>query len=199
MDIAAYYDSVASFWDDDFSEAKATRIVAATVSIPRGGACVLDIGCGSGSMFMDLLEAGACEIEGVDISKGMTDVAREKFFFDPRIHIVHEDFLAHEQAGYDVLMAFNSYQYFPQPRVFLNKARELLQPHGRLTVAFPFDRERMNTLSSIMPAGLARGLLPAEEEAVFWREWFDIDCICDNEGLYLISGLAKQKKGNIEA
>ena len=82
MDIGAYFDSVASFWDDDFSEAKPARIVAAAASIPRGGASVLDIGCGSGSMFLDLLEAGACEIEGVDISKGMTDVAREKYGFD---------------------------------------------------------------------------------------------------------------------
>jgi SAM-dependent methyltransferase len=104
---------------------------------------------------------------------------------------LQENFLEHEQPGFDVLMAFNSYHHFLQPRVFLKKARELLRPHGRLTVAFPFDRERMNTLSSILPAGLARGLLPAEEEAVFWRENFDIDCICDNEGLYLISGLAK--------
>ena len=68
MQISEYYDSVASFWDDDFSGAKAARIVASTVSIPRGGACVLDVGCGSGSMFLDLMEAGACEIEGVDIS-----------------------------------------------------------------------------------------------------------------------------------
>ena len=199
MDIAAYFDSVASFWDDDYSEAKAARIVAATVSIPRGGACVLDIGCGSGSMFLDLLEAGACEIEGVDLSKGMIQAAQEKFSFDPRIHVLQEDYLKHETPGYDVLMAFNSYQHFLQPHLFLQKARELLRPHGRLTVAFPFDRERMNTLSSIMPAGLARGLLPVEEEAVFWRENFDIDCICDNEGLYLISGLAKQKKGSNEA
>ena len=63
MQISEYYDSVASFWDDDFSEARAARIVASTVSIPRGGACVLDIGCGSGSMFLDLMESGACEIE----------------------------------------------------------------------------------------------------------------------------------------
>ena len=184
MDIGAYFDSVASFWDDDFSEAKPARIVAAAASIPRGGACVLDIGCGSGSMFLDLLEAGACEIEGVDISKGMTDVATEKYGFDPRIHVVQEDFLAHGQPGYDVLMAFNSYQHFLQPRVFLQKAR-------RLTVAFPFDRERMNILSAILPPGMARGLLPAQEEAVFWQEHFEIDCICDNDGLYLISGRAK--------
>ena len=191
MDIAAYYDSVASFWDDDYSDAKAARIVAATVSIPRGGACVLDSGCGSGSMFMDLLEAGACEIEGVDISKGMIQAAQEKFSFDPRIHVLQEDYLEHETPGYDVLMAFNSYQHFLQPNLFLQKARELLRPHGRLTVAFPFDRERMNILSAILPAGLARGLLPADEEIVFWSELFHVDCVCDNESFYMISGEAK--------
>ena len=41
MEIAEYFDSVASFWDDDFSEAKPARVVASTISIPRGGACVL--------------------------------------------------------------------------------------------------------------------------------------------------------------
>ena len=104
MEIAEYFDSVASFWDDDFSEAKPARVVASTISIPRGGACVLDIGCGSGSMFMDLLESGACEIEGLDISGGMVEAEKEKFCFDPRIHVEKRDFLTHEQPGYDVLM-----------------------------------------------------------------------------------------------
>lgn len=191
MQISEYFDSVASFWDDDYAEAKAARLVASTVSIPRGGAWVLDVGCGSGSMFLDLLEAGACEIEGVDISPKMAETAREKFSFDPRIHVERADFLDLAAQSFDVLIAFNSYQHFPIPRLFLKKARELLRPRGRLTVAFPFDRERVNTLSAIMPPGVARGLLPAEEEALFWREQFDVDCVCDNEGLYLISGLAK--------
>ena len=191
MEIAEYFDSVAAFWDDDFSEAKPARSVAATVSIPWGGACVLDIGCGSGSMFMDLLENGACEIEGLDISRNMVEVARSKYDFDPRIHVTHGDFLRHEQPGYDVLMAFNSYHFFSQPRVFLNKAKQLLRPGGRLTVAFPYDRDHVNTLSAILPAGMARGLLSAEEEALFWQELFDVDCLCDNGSLYLISGLVK--------
>ena len=191
MQTAEYYDSVASFWDDDYSEAKAARIVASTISIPRGGACVLDIGCGSGSMFMDLMEAGACEIEGVDISPKMVETARQKYSFDPRIHVEQGDFLEFPRPGFDVLMAFNSYQHFPIPRLFLKKAKELLRPGGRLTIAFPFDRERTNILSAIMPAGVARGLLSAEEEGAIWREFFDIDCMCDNDGLYLISGTAK--------
>ena len=198
MQISEFYDSVAAYWDDDFSETKAARIVAATVSIPRGGACVLDIGCGNGSMFQDLFEAGACEIEGVDISRGMAEAAREKFSLDPRIHIEHCDFLDFAAPGFDVLMAFNCYHHFLLPRPFLQKACDLLHPQGRLTVAFPYHREHMNTLSAIMPPGIARGLLPAEEEAAFWREFFEIDCICDNEGLYLISGTVKERKGSHE-
>ena len=105
MKIAEYFDSVAAFWDDDISEAKpACVVVAPTVSIPRGGACVLDIGCGSGSMLMDLLESGACEIEGLDNSGGMVEDAKEKYCFVPRIHVEKRDFLTHEQPGYDVLM-----------------------------------------------------------------------------------------------
>ena len=170
MEIAEYFDSVAAFWDDDFSEAKPARAVASTVSIPRGG---------------------ACEIEGLDISRNMVEVARSKYDFDPRIHVTHGDFLQHEQTGYDVLMAFNSYHFFPQPRAFLNKAKQQLRPGGRLTAAFPYDRDHVNTLSAILPAGMARGLLSAEEETLFWQELFDVDCLCDNGSLYLISGLVK--------
>jgi hypothetical protein len=88
-------------------------------------------------------------------------------------------------------MAFNSYQHFLQPRSFLKKAKELLHPGGRLTVAFSASRDRINTVSALLPAGLARGLLSASEEAVFWQEDFVIDCLCYNESLYLISGIAK--------
>ena len=42
-----------------------------------------------------------------------------------------------------------------------------------------------------MPGGLARQLLPAEEEAKLWREFFAIDCICDNDSLFLLSGTTK--------
>ena len=155
MEIAEFYDSVATYWDDDFTESKPARMVAATVSIPCGGACVLDIGCGSGSMFMDLMEAGACEIEGIDISRRMAETAQEKYSLDPRIHVEQIDFLDYTKPGYDVLVAFNSYQHFPIPRLFLKKARKLLRSGGRLTVAFPYNKEKVNILSSIMPPGIA--------------------------------------------
>ena len=192
MKIEEYYDSVASFWDDNYAEGRPARMIASAVSIPHGGACVLDIGCGNGSMFFDLLGNGACEIEGLDLSSVMVETAKEKYGFDPRIHVEREDFFHHALAGYDVLMAFNSYHHFHHPREFLKKAKELLRAGGRLTVAFSFEREHMNTISSLLPPGLARGILPAEEEVFFWQELFNVDCLFDNNSLYLISGTAKE-------
>ena len=110
MQISEYFDSVASFWDDDYSEAKAARAVASAISIPHGGVCVLDIGCGSGSMFLDLMDAGACEIEGVDISRCMVETARDKYGFDPRIHVEHGDFLEFERPGFDLLNTCGRYR-----------------------------------------------------------------------------------------
>ena len=121
----------------------------------------------------------------------MIRLAQKKYGHDPRIHLTQADFLQLEQPGYEVIVSFNAYHHFLQPRDFLKKARELLLPRGRLTVAFPFGRERMNTLGSIMPGGIARQLLPAEEEAKLWREFFTIDCICDNDSLFLLSGTAR--------
>ena len=66
-----------------------------------------------------------------------------------------------------------------------------------MTVAFPYDRERINILSSIMPAGVARGILSAEEEAAIWWETFDIDCVCDNDGLFLLSGTAREREKDL--
>ena len=191
MNIAEYYDSVASFWDDDFAEAQAAREMLANLSVPRAGARVLDVGCGCGSMFLPLLDCGACEIDGLDISPKMAEIAREKFLFDPRIHVEQEDFLAYEHGGYDLITVFYAYHHFVQPRIFLRQAHKLLRPGGRLSIAFPFDKERMNVLSAALPAGLARGLLSAEEEAVFWRELFRVDCLCDTDNIFLLSGITK--------
>ncbi len=70
-------------------------------------------------------------------------------------------------------------------------AEQLLRPGGRLTAAFPSARYHVNTLSAVLPAGVERGLLSVEKEALFWQELFDVDCMCDNGSLYLISDPVK--------
>ena len=92
MQAAEYFDSIAQFWDMEYSDNELAREITAAISVPRGGGYVLDIGCGSGGMILDLMRHGACEIEGIDFSNAMAEMARDKFSFDPRVRIETMDF-----------------------------------------------------------------------------------------------------------
>ena len=185
-----YFDSIAQFWDMEYSDNELAREITASISVPRGGSYTLDIGCGSGGMILDLLRYGACEIEGIDFSDVMAEMARQKFSFDPRVSIETVDFFALDRTGYDLAVAFNAYQYFRFPGAFIAKAYSVLREGGRLTVACGFSRKRTNALSETLPKGIARPLRSAQEEARDWAPFFQIDCICDTDDLYLISGRA---------
>lgn len=192
MNTAEYYDSVAPYWDDDLAEEKFARHVAATLSIPYGGCFVLDVGCGSGAMLSELAACGASDIHGIDISVKMVELAGKRYSSDPRISVSQEDFLSHIITGYNVIIAFNSYNHFPDPEEFLYHAHLLLLNGGRLTVAFPYDRDGTNTRSRILPPGITRQIFSAEKEvALYWDKFFKVDCICDNEWIYLISGVSR--------
>ena len=110
MQAAEYFDSIAQFWDMEYSDHEQAREITASISVPRGGGYALDIGCGSGGMILDLLRYGACEIEGIDFSEAMAEMARQKYSFDPRVSIETVDFFALERSGFDLAVAFNSYQ-----------------------------------------------------------------------------------------
>ncbi len=190
MKTADYFDSVAGFWDDDFADSRPARFLAASLSIPRSGAYVLDVGCGCGTMFPELLECGASEIEGIDISSKMAEIAGIKYAFDPRIHVQHGDFLSLHQGGFDAITAFHSYHLFTDRGAYLKQAHRILREGGRLTVAFAHDHKHFNDIAVSLPEAIWRPLLPAMEEAAYWSDLFRVDCLCETEEIYLISGTA---------
>lgn len=191
MTIAEYYDSIAKFWDMDYSDTEVARYIAASVSVSRGGGYALDIGCGSGSMILELLNHGACEIEGIDVSRCMVELAQEKFYFDPRIRIEACDFMDMDRFGFDIAIAFNSYHHFLDPAEFARQAHSLLRENGRLTVAYGFNGKQSNRIIETLPKEFTRKLLPAKNESKFWEPYFTIDVICDTEDMYMISGRSR--------
>lgn len=192
MNAADYYDSVSSLWDgDDFPEERFARHVTATLSIPHGGGLILDVGCGSGAMFSELGDCGASEIVGLDISPRMAELARKRAKYDPRVSVLQEDFLLHMMPNYDVIIAYNSYNHFIDPIPFLYRSHILLQHGGRLTIAFPASYEMINVINRELPSGIVRKIASADREALLWEQFFKVDCICDNEQIYLISGRSR--------
>ena len=188
MNTGEYYDSVVDFYDEDFPEERFARHVAATLSVPRTGGFVLDVGCGGGGMFRELAGCGASEIHGVDLSEKMVALARRRAGNDPRITVSNEDFLRHFVPGYDVIMAFSVYDHFPDPEEFLFHAHRLLCRGGRLTAAFPADWKKTNLLNEELPEGITRRIASADREVLRWEKYFKVDCLCDTDSIYLISG-----------
>ncbi|KAF2637305.1 S-adenosyl-L-methionine-dependent methyltransferase [Massarina eburnea CBS 473.64] len=85
-DLRTLYDEWASSYNTDLSRSDqdyvAPTLAAATVaryleSTPLNSVKILDAGCGTGLVGASLAKLGATDIDGVDLSPGMLDVARK--------------------------------------------------------------------------------------------------------------------------
>jgi demethylmenaquinone methyltransferase/2-methoxy-6-polyprenyl-1,4-benzoquinol methylase len=108
----------------------------------RPGSCVLEIGCGTGSMAILAARAGA-RVQGFDVSPGMLEVAREKVTaegLDERIELFEMgisgmDGLPGER--FDLVMSTLVFsELSPDEQAYaLAHAHRLLRPGGRLALA----------------------------------------------------------------
>lgn len=192
MEAKDYFDEIAECWDSEYEYHVVARNTTALVSGAASGAYILDVGCGTGEMFAPLLNAGASEITGVDLSEKMIQFAEGKIGFDPRISLHRCDILDFEEAGFDAAVMFDAYQFILDKGALIAKLHSLLRPKGRFTVAFGFGRERVNSYSMLVPDGLTAPLRPALEEKKLWERYFEVDILCDTPELYIISGTVKE-------
>jgi len=189
MTVKEYYDN-GIIGDDDTADIEHARHAASVLCMPNFGGTVVDVGCGAGGMFNELLSAGAYEVLGVDLSKKMLAEA-EHCCTDARVILKNCDFLELKEQGFDAVVAFDSYNHFSDPTAFVKKAHSILSRGGRLTVAFGCGRERLNAITRVLPEGISREISPPWGELKYWSDYFLVDCMCDTDRLYLLSGTAK--------
>src|SRR5438270_12202913 len=91
---------------------------------------LLDAGCGAG-MFLRLAADRGADVNGLDASEGLLAHARARVPGAPLLHGELED-LPYEDASFDVVTGFNSFQYAARPAVALAEARRVAAPDGRV-------------------------------------------------------------------
>ena len=98
---------------------------------------VLDVGCGSGRVGEELLDAGASEYVGIDFSAPMLELARERLaHVGDRARLVEGDFLATDfDRPFDVVVMLGVFDYTPDPQVFVTRARRACS--GSVVGSFP--------------------------------------------------------------
>ena len=120
-------------------------------SQPITGKTVLDVGCGSGIYCLEFARQGAKKAVGLDIAKGMIELAQQKaqaLKMDDRCQFIHIDFMGWESPEtFDVVLAMGVFDYLSEPLPFLKKMVE--KSKGLVLASFPgrsFLREPIRKL-----------------------------------------------------
>jgi SAM-dependent methyltransferase len=91
---------------------------------------LLDAGCGAG-MFMRLAADRGADVYGLDASEGLLAHARGRVPGAPLLQGELEQ-LPYEDASFDIVTGFNSFQYAARPEVALAEARRVAVRGGRV-------------------------------------------------------------------
>lgn len=188
MKIVEFFNEHAEHWDDDYTEYNIIRTAIANLSGAGQGSRVLDIACGTGVMFPEMLKLNIQELVGIDISNKMVEVAQKKFADKENVRVICKDLLEFNEENFDVAIMYNAYPHFLNKEATIEQVAKLLGPKGRFTVAHGAGRQVINQCHGNVPSEISTELRPAVEEAKKFEPWFNVDIICDTPYAYIISG-----------
>jgi len=109
------------------------------------GTRVLDAGCGAG-LFAEMAARRGGEVVGVDASEPLIAAARSRFS-GPRFEVGDVEALPFEDGSFDVVTAFNVFQYADRPSAGFAEAARVAAPAARVLVAVWGDPEDCEALS----------------------------------------------------
>lgn len=163
------------FWNS-IAEKYATRPVAdvpayqrkleATKERLRSTDVVLDLGCGTGSLALELAPHVA-DVHSLDISSAMLEIAKRKVAASGLENITfHEGTLvdsAFESGSFDVVCAYNILHLVDDRGATLDKIFELLKPGGLLVSTTPCLGESWMPFGLLIPTMRVLGKAPVVE------------------------------------
>lgn len=184
----AYFDEWAARWDEMHVHDPQKLAALVTLAGVAPGQRVLDVACGTGVLFPELLSHNPASVLGIDLSDKMIEVARQKCA-DPRVTLLAGDVLELTQGGFDVITIYSAYPHFPDKAALVEKMASLLVPGGRFLVAHSESKETINGRHQGPAVGrVSVGLQPVAAEADRWGCRFVLDLWGDNQSLYFFSG-----------
>jgi len=117
------------------------RIILEELNAESESVDILDVGCGTGTLLVDLARAGANSLGGVDLAPKILEVAREKLSAagaqaDLRVADAEEP-LPWSSESFDVATLTGALHHFYRPHDVLGEIYRVLHPGGDLLVVDP--------------------------------------------------------------
>ncbi len=106
------------------------------------GTKVLDLGCGTGEFIFELKKRG-CQVFGLDFDGNAIKIAKERFGLENVYAMPFEEFFQKKNLPkFDIITFFEVLEHLDNPLKFIQSAKKLLKPEGKIVLSTPC-RERM--------------------------------------------------------
>jgi malonyl-CoA O-methyltransferase len=139
------YDLTAEMYDERYAEEQKAKYKKALEVVNVADRVVLDVGCGSGLFFSQVVKAQT--VLGVDVSRKLLLMAKEQARALPNVFVllVDADYLPFRGEFFDAVFAFTVLQNMPMPSETLGELKRVAKPGGRVVVtglkkAFPLEK-----------------------------------------------------------
>ena len=191
QDVIEFFDMLAPSWDEDqIIEREKIEAILDYAGI-KEGVRVLDVACGTGVLIPDYLARNVSKVTGVDISKEMIRIAREKFQ-DERVDLFCKDIEELQLPDlYDVCMIYNAFPHFINPANLIKNLADKICLGGRLTIAHSMSRKQLDSHHSGPAKKVSMGLMHEDDLAKLFEAFFDVDVKVSNDQMYVVSGVRK--------
>ncbi len=188
-DVIIFFDNLAEGWDAEQipKDAIIGKILdKAHVTEDKD---ILDIACGTGTLFPFYLKRNVNSITGIDISPKMVKIAKGKF---PETEIFcgdAEEYLFDKK--FDVIMIYNAFPHFPNPEKLIKNLSGYLKENGRITIAHSMSRAEIQSRHQKRAANVSLELPDVENLAEMLQPYFNIDIIISDNEMYQVTGTKK--------
>ncbi len=188
-DIINFFDNRAVGWDAEQipKDAIIEKILDNGGIEPRKD--ILDVACGTGTLFPFYFKRAVKSVVGIDISPEMVKIAKRKF---PGTEIICGDAEEHYfNKTFDVIMIYNAFPHFPNPEKLIKNLSECLNENGRICIAHSMSREEIQSRHEKRAANVSLELPTAEDLAEMLKQYFNIDIMISDNEMYQVSGIKK--------
>lgn len=191
-DVIAFFDRCAPTWDAEMIKNDSIiEKILDNVEVGEG-MDVLDVACGTGVMFPYYLHRGVASVTGIDISPEMAKIAAGKYKKEPRVRVVCGD-VEETVFGrkFDVIVVYNAFPHFPDPRRLIKILSGLLKDEGRLTIAHGASRETIDNHHNGPASKVSNGLMAADSLKKLFDPHFEVEVMISNRRMYQVSGVKR--------
>lgn len=188
-DIISFFDNLAEGWDAEQIPKDAIIEKILDNGGVEEGKDVLDIACGTGTLFPFYRERNVKSVTGIDISSEMVKIAKSKF---PETEIIcgdAEEYLFNK--AFDVIMIYNAFPHFPNPERLIKNLSGHLKENGRFIIAHSMSRAEILSRHEKRAANVSLELPTAEDLAEILKPYFNIDIKISDNKMYQVTGIKK--------